>query len=56
MLANEKPNYYAVVPANVRYSRDLSSTAKLIYGEIAALANKEGYCFASNAYFASLFV
>ena len=46
---NEKPNYYAIIPANVRYS-DLKPNAKLLYGEITALSNKHGYCFASNLY------
>ena len=49
-----KPNYYAIIPANVRYS-NLKPHAKLLYGEITALASKEGYCFASNRYFADLY-
>ena len=51
---NEKPNYYAIIPANVRYS-DLKPNAKLLYGEITALSNKHGFCFASNNYFANLY-
>ena len=35
----EKPRYYAIIPANVRYS-DLKPNAKLLYGEITALSNK----------------
>ena len=49
-----KPNYYAIIPANVRYS-NLKPNTKLLYGEITALASKEGYCFASNRYFADLY-
>jgi DNA-binding transcriptional regulator YhcF (GntR family) len=49
-----KPSYYAIIPANVRYS-NLKPHAKLLYGEITALASKEGYCFASNRYFAELY-
>ena len=49
-----KPSYYAIIPANVRYS-NLKPNTKLLYGEITALASKEGYCFASNRYFADLY-
>ena len=50
----ENPNYYAIIPANVRYS-DLKPNAKLLYGEITALSNKYGFCFASNKYFSELY-
>lgn len=50
-----KPSYFSVTPAEVRYSKDLPDGAKLLYGEITALSNKHGYCFASNAYLAELY-
>lgn len=50
-----QPNFYAIIPANVRYCRNLEPNAKLLYGEITALSQKEGYCWASNAYFAELY-
>jgi len=49
-----KPNYYAIIPAEVRYS-NLKPNAKLLYGEITALSGKLGYCYATNNYFADLY-
>jgi hypothetical protein len=49
------PNYYSITPAEVRYSKKLCANAKLLYGEISALTNKEGFCWASNNYFAKLY-
>ena len=51
----EKPNYYAVIPANVRYDNDLRANEKLLYGEITALAQKTGECWANNKYFSELY-
>lgn len=54
-MENEKPNYYAIIPANVRYDKRLKPIERLLYGEITCLANKEGFCFASSSYFAKLY-
>ena len=51
----EKPNYYAVIPAEVRYNKKLTPNAKLLYAELTALSNMNGKCWASTSYFARIY-
>lgn len=51
----ENPNYYSILPANVRYDKNIGFAEKVLYSEITALTNKTGECWASNAYFAALY-
>jgi hypothetical protein len=50
-----KPNYFAIIPADVRYNKELPDKAKLLYAEITCLCNFRGNCWATNEYFARLY-
>lgn len=51
----QKPGYYSILTADVRYHEKLSPFDKLLYSDITALTNKKGYCNASNKYFSKVF-
>ncbi len=51
----ERPGYWAILTAEVRYSKEISANAKILFAEITALQNKTGSCWASNKYFADLY-
>ena len=50
-----KRGYYSILPASIRYDKNLNSSTKLFYAELTALVNEKGYCWASNGYFAELY-
>lgn len=47
--------YYAVIPGNVLDDPDLSAQEKIMYAEVSALANRKGFCWASNDFFGEKF-
>lgn len=49
------PAYYGILTANIRYSKKLSMSEKVMFTEITALSNANGYCSARNKYFAELY-
>lgn len=51
----EKPGYWAVIPAAVRYDETIQPNAKLLYAEISSLTGQDGYCWATNSYFRNVF-
>lgn len=54
-MEDEKPSYYSIITADVRYDERLKPNEKLLYSEITALSNKYGYCTATNSYFSKLY-
>lgn len=55
MINKENPSYYSILTADVRYSTDINWFEKVLYSDITSLTNKNGYCTASNKYFAKIF-
>ena len=51
----KNPQYYAKIPARVRYDESLTPMEKLLYGEVAVLCLSTGTCWAGNKYFADLY-
>ena len=47
-----KAEYYSIIPSKILYNKELKANEKLLYAMITSLACKEGYCFATNNYFA----
>lgn len=55
LIIMERPSYFAVIPASVRYDERLKPSEKILYAEITALINIKGYCYATNQYFSKLY-
>jgi hypothetical protein len=49
------PTGFTTIPPEVRYSKDISAGAKLLYGDIKGLSFERGFCSASNEYLAFCF-
>lgn len=52
---SEERNYFSIIPYDVRHDKDLPANVKLLYGDIASLTHKDGYCYASNSFLAEEF-
>ena len=47
-----KVGSYSIIPSKILYYQELKANEKLLYAMITSLSCKEGYCFATNNYFA----
>ena len=47
--------YYTILPAEIRLDKRLLPFERILFSDILTLANKNGYCFASNSYFAKAY-
>lgn len=47
-----REGFFVVIPYYVIEDPKLPDKSKVLYGLISALANKEGYCYATNSYLA----
>ena len=55
MSKQDKPSFFAILPATVRYDKRLKPIERIIFAEITCLSNKHGYATASNSYFQKVF-
>lgn len=55
MRKKSEPNYYAILPAYVRYDSQLEPNAKLLFAELTALSGVQGYCYSRDDYFSGIY-
>lgn len=53
IIENSEEKSYSIIPSKILYSKDLKANEKLLYAVISSLANKKGYCYATNKYLAN---
>ena len=51
----DKPSFYSILTADVRYDERLRFFARVLYSDITAMCNVKGYCSAGNEHFADKF-
>ena len=51
----ESKSYFTTIPGYIRKDKRLTPNCKMLFGDIAALCEANGQCWASNAYFAKIF-
>lgn len=44
-------SYYAIIPSYILQDKSINPNSKLLYGDITALCNEKGFCWAKNEYF-----
>ena len=53
-IEERSPSFYAIITGPVLDCMELTDSAKLLYGRITSLADRSGYCWASNKYLAEI--
>jgi len=54
-MEKQTPSYFTILPASVRYDKNLTDSEKILFSEIVALCNLNGQCHANNQYFVKLY-
>ncbi len=54
MKSQPEPNFFAVLPVKIIRDKSLTATEKILFACITSLTRENGYCYASNKYFAEI--